>query len=245
MNWATYADLIKKYYWFEKEELKALFINSIIFAFILSFTQWSDSYAEVLQNYLLAFAIVLISVLVHHSAQRLSALSMGYTAQHKLWWHGGLWSLLITIITNGKLYAFLGSGADVAALEKHRIGKKPVGHNVWEIAKICSWGIIANLCLAASVKSIDLYIYALNKQFVDQLFIFNLLYSFYNFFPIPPLDGSRIIFANRMLYVLLFSFFLAYLVLIYLFEYYSFIVAFIIAVILWILFYIFFESENV
>lgn len=246
MNKATYNDLVKRHFWFQKEELKSILIVSIIFAFIVSFTQWSEDINEVLRNYWLAFVIVLISIFVHHAAQRLAALKEGFVAQHKLWWYGSLWSLLITFLSNGKFQVFFGSGVELSVLEKHRVGKgKPGSSHVWEIAKICSWGIIANLCLAASVKSIDLYFYPLPSIFVNQLYFFNLLYSFYNFFPIPPLDGSKILFANRMLYVFLFSFFLAYLVLIYLLEYYSFIWALIIAVVMWILFYVFWESERV
>ena len=246
MSWATYKDLLKKHFWFKKEETKAILITSVLFAFIVSFTQWSTDLNEVLRNYLMAFGIVILSIFVHHSAQRLAALKEGFVAEHKLWWYGSLWSLLITFLSNGKFQIFLGSGVELTTLEKHRVGKgKPGSSHVWEISKICSWGIIANLCLAASIKSIDLYFYPLNGFFVEQLYSFNLLYSFYNFFPIPPLDGSKILFANRMLYVFLFSFFLAYLVLIQLFEYYSFIVAAIIAVVLWILFYVFWESERV
>ncbi len=249
LDWTSYKDLLKKHFWFKKEELTSFFITIVAFALIFSFGEWNKpgkeafDFAAGLQNFLIALFISFLSVFVHHAVQRLYAIRNGYTIEQKLWWYGVIIGLVIAIISQGKLWFLAATSTTLTTSLKLRIGRKPYGENIGDFAQTAFWGIFSSICLAAFVKTIDTLIFSLPEAFVAKMFIFNLAFAFCNFLPIPPLDGSKIFYESRLKYIFFFSFYLAYLLLIYTLGYYSFIAALIVAGLIWLLYYYYVESK--
>ena len=76
------------------------------------------------------------------------------------------------------------------------------------------------------------------------LLIHPLLLAFYNVIPVPPLDGSRLVFGSRLGYVFFIGAMLAFLALFYLFALsiiVCLVLAFLIGIVSWIVFYILIE----
>ena len=74
-------------------------------------------------------------------------------------------------------------------------------------------------------------------------FVFNLWFAALNLLPIPPLDGSKILYSSRLLYVFLIITLLAYTAFAYFLHFYSYVIALLIGIVAWILYYVVFEKE--
>jgi Zn-dependent protease len=98
-------------------------------------------------------------------------------------------------------------------------------------------GILANILLGTFLKQINIWFFANASATLHTYFVFNLAFAAWNMLPIPPLDGSRIIFDSRLVYAFLFGSFVGYAILAWL-QIYSFIFALIIGVLVWLTFYI-------
>lgn len=237
----NYFDKIKSYFWFTKDEFKGFVVTVFVLAFIFSFSDWGVQAFDAvvgLQNFAVAFMVVLVSVFVHHSAQRLAALVWGFRAEHILWWQGLTFSALIALFTNGALKLLPGSALMIHHMPVHRLGFYRYGPNFQTFGKIAVFGPLANLVFAVLVRIVG-ELFVLN---VSKLYFFNLLFAAYNLLPFPPLDGSRIFYASRLLYVFVFSAIVGYVVLALVAGFQSIILALIIGAVGWFLFYVFFEK---
>jgi len=245
MNYHSYKDVIIRYFSFSKFELRAFIISVLIFAFIENFDRWGESVFDAtvgLQNLLLSIVVVASALFVHHAGQRLAGLYYGFRVEQQLWWHGLLLGLIGVIVTNGWLKLFFGSGTLIYVLETHRLGKHRYGANLLDFSRVCLWGVLANVFFAAVVKTLQLWTpLPLNPVAVDRIFFFNLYFAVLNLIPIPPLDGSRILFASRLLYAFVMSALAGYLVLVYFFGVFSFFYSFAIGIGCALLFYILLE----
>lgn len=242
-----YLQNIKKYFRITKQERTGIIITIILLAIILSFDEWgAENIFNLnigLKNFLTAIILGAITVLIHHTAQKLLGIYYGIKAEQKLWWHGTLFSLLITALTNGilKIYAF--SGLYVEPIKEQRIGKPRREINMWEYATVALIGPIANILLATLVKTLQIWfgITIYSQEITNKIFLLNWAYALYNLLPIPPLDGSRIFYFSRQTYIFLFGTISGYFIL-YLLEIYSYIFALIIGIITWLIYYMIYEK---
>ena len=204
-------DKLKRYFWFSKDEWKALLITVIVFAFILSFNFWGAETFDAqvgFTNFIIAIVVVALSLFVHHAAHRVYGIYQGYKVEHKLWWYGLLASLIITLVSGGTILAFMAAGVFIRPLRYHRLGRFRRFMQVQDMSRTAVVGPLASLLVAAIATAGTGY-------FFDRLLIFNLLYAAYSFLPIPPLDGSRIFFASRFWYVFTFIAIISYAILVY------------------------------
>ncbi|MDO8660594.1 MAG: hypothetical protein Q7K43_01775, partial [Candidatus Woesearchaeota archaeon] len=214
MSWRNYWDKVKRYAVPSKKESREFLILIAVFAFIASFNQWGDTEFSVVQgltNYLATFVIAGISVLVHHVAQRLMAVHYGFRPVHEVWWTGLLLGVVLVFITQGKVQIFAASGIGISMLYQHRLGTSTTryGPGIHQHATIALTGLVANVLFAGVAKTIELWT-GITLPALHNLFIFNLWYAGLNLIPIPPLDGSRIFYASRLLYVFLVVALIAY-----------------------------------
>lgn len=228
---------------FSKQEKNGLIIVILIFSFIFSFTQWGPGEQAILsvgiKNLIISIFIVGVSVLLHHIVQKYAASLKGCKAEQKIWWEGLVGSLLLTILTNGALMVFAGTGTFIEKTKKI-IGKKQQHINLYDYGKIVMWGVYANVFFGATMLTLS-WIFGFKGGLISKIFIFNLLYAFWNLLPFPPLDGSRMFFASRLLYVFCMGTYAAYVALILVWGVFSFIYAIIIGYIILGLFYYFIE----
>ncbi len=239
----NFVDKVRRYGLFQKEEWHGFLITVFILSIIFSFDEWGTAKFDVTEgfaNLLLAVIIVFFSVFVHHAAQRAFALWYGFRPEHILWWQGLTFAGLITVFTNGVVKLFPGSALMIHHLPTHRLGFYRYGLNFKSFASIAAVGPGANLVLAGILRIVGEFI-GLPAEFVEKAYFFNLLFAGFNALPIPPLDGSRVFYGSRLLYVFVFSSVAAFIVLSLLAGIRSFILAIVIGGLCWLLYYIFFE----
>ena len=247
MKGRTYFDTLRRYFWPSKEEIKGLAIVVLVFAFIFSFREWGEETFDLfvgLANLFRAIIIVAIAVFIHEAGQRLAAIKVGLKTEVRVWWYGLMAALILAFISRGKLMFFAATGMWIHHLAVHRLGSFRYGPNVQGFGVIALMGPVANILAATFVKflQVNLHIIPMTSVFVQKFFFFSWLYAVLNLLPIPPLDGSRLLFYSRLTYAFVFGAIAGYLVL-YSLGIYSYILALIIGGVVWLLFYLLFESE--
>lgn len=239
-------DKLKRYYKFTPSELRGLIIAILIIAFIISFSEWGAgdqiSISIGLFNFFNAILIVALSFLVHISIQRIWSLITGYRLEWKMWGFGLLLGLVIVFLTNGKFWLILPGGFIVHHLAGHRLGWFRYDINWWALAVISVMGPFSGILLAIIFKAVSGMVI---NSLIQKLIIFNIVYALYSMLPISPLDGSRILYGSRLLYVFSSAGIVAAAVLLTLEinVWIAVISSIFIGILLWILYYIFFESK--
>ncbi len=245
-----FIDKIKRYYPFTPAELKGFIISVLALAFIISFNDWGTTSFDAAvgaKNFLIAVLISGISLLVHHSGQRLWGLATGYRVEYQVWSVGILIGLIAAFIINGLFqkpgfWLLLPGGFAVQMLAGHRLGWFRYDINYWAVALTAFAGNIATLILIIFLK----IVWTISpNSFLMKFIIFNVLLNIYTMLPIPPLNGSKIFFGGRWLYVFSFPFIVASSILLYasLPIWVSLGISFVIGFILWLAYYLMFEKD--
>ena len=202
----NFIDKIKRYFWFTPEEVRSLVITTLIIAFMFSFNKWG--YGEVFNapvgfvNFLLAVVIVASTIFVSQLGIRLTGLQMGFRIEYKMWVPGLLIGLVLIFLTNGKLWwAFAPGGFFMHHMAHHRLGHFRFGLNYWANASAAMMGIFSTLLLAIVLKAIYLLF---PSQFLHEFILFVIVFNFVSLVPLPPFDGSRIIFQGTFWWIEMF-----------------------------------------
>lgn len=193
---------VKKYFPFSEEEIKALTLSILGLAFIISYNDWGGKAFDVLvglRNFFTAILIVTLSLLVHHSTQRLVGFSVGLKAEYKLWVYGLVIGIALCIVSGGRFWFLAPGGIMVYHMASHRLGSFRYGLNFWPMGMVAWSGCLGSLFLAMVLKVL-LSISPGNPALQDAL-SFNLWFAVVQMLPIPPLNGSHLFFASRKMYV--------------------------------------------
>ncbi|MFW5852514.1 MAG: hypothetical protein ACOCUR_00630 [Nanoarchaeota archaeon] len=213
---------VKKYFSFDRQEIKSILLMIITFTFVLGF---DDGYSEFilsrwLFNFLTSFVIASSAVLVKETAHKLMAIKQGYTVKMKLWWPIMLVNLFLVFLVDGKIHIMLPmAGLFIFHHERMRIGEFRYGHNYFENALIGFAGPLANVYLAAFFK----LFMGLNNPAVFLAMQVNLIYAVINLIPVDillffvqspkmlehadirkhpaPFAGTYILYSTRIFYV--------------------------------------------
>ncbi|HLC32473.1 MAG TPA: hypothetical protein VJJ82_01475 [Candidatus Nanoarchaeia archaeon] len=233
MSWANYKDKLNKYFWFSKEEWKAFIITVLVGAIIYSWNGWGAARfdaAEGIKNLIVAIILVAIVVFVHHAAQRIFAPTIGFRAEQKLWWYGLLIGLMLAILSRGWLvYFFAASSTLIHLMPVHRLGSFRYGANMASISKVALMGPFANAVLALLTKWLMEWS-IVSQEAGHRFFMLNAMFALMNLLPIPPLDGSRIMYDSRAIYVLVLLTFAAFAAIGHFFHVYSATAAFVVGI---------------
>ena len=245
MTVRDYIDKLRLYFWFSAKEFWA-FVGVVVgLAIIHSWNLWGTQRFEAsvgLTNLLQAMVFVSITVFLHHAGQRMMALALGFRAEHKMWWNGLLAGLILAMLSNGKI-AFLAATATMEhLLPIHRLGAFRHGANIATLAKIAMAGPALNIAFAGLVKMIE-FAGFLNPYVSNQLFGLNIAFALWNLLPIPPLDGTKILYWSRMIYVWLVAAVGSYAFLAFFFNFYSYLAAVILGTVLTIIVFLILGKE--
>jgi Zn-dependent protease len=199
-------DKIKKYYKFSPSEINGLIISILVLAFIVSFREWGRgdqiNLGLGLFNLFNAVLLVTLTMLVRESAHRIVALHIGLRAEYKMWTWGLLLGLVFAFISNGQIWMLLPGGILVHHMAGHRLGWFRYGLGYFPMGIISLFAPIANILLVIIFKIIN---HSINSPLIDKIIVLNIALAVWTMLPIPPMDGCRIFFASRLLYI--FSFF--------------------------------------
>ena len=217
-----YLYRVKRFLRFELVEIRHIVISVLVLAFIWGFNDKSEvfQFSNWILNYIKVVIMVTITILMMITAQKLIALYKGYRLEYRMWNIGLIIGVILTLLTNGK-FPFLAAGGPVFYhLAKQRIGDFRYGLNYFICGLIAAVGVFTNLLFALAFKT-SMWIFSIESAFLDQLFVFTLVFVLYMSLPIPPLPGVVMFFASKLVYVFLFGVILMYLLLLVIFNVYA------------------------
>ncbi len=246
-GWFNLKNKIKKYFRFSTDEIKGIIIAILIIGFIISFKEWGYEefdWAIGLRNLLSSILIAAACIIVCQTAHKIAALKAGFTAEFKMWLYGLIIGLVLILVSRGNLWFIAPGGIVIYHMAAHRLGYFRYGTNMWALGMISLAGPLAVIVFGGFFKTLILYFpwVPLNVFLVDKLFKFSLIYAFYNLLPIPPLVGANLFFATRNWYVFIMGTVVAYIIMLLVFNFYSYILALIIGGVIWLLYYATFEK---
>lgn len=239
-------DKIKSYYNFTPSELRGILVTILVIAFIISFKEWGrgehiDIGAGIF-NLFNAILITSVSILIHESAHRVTALYAGLRAEYKPWTFGLIAGIIIAFLTNGWAWILLPGGVLFHHLTAHRIGWWRYDIAVVTVGMLALWGSVASIFFALFLKLITNFI---TTPLIEKAILLNIALALYTMLPIPPLNGSKVFYGGRLIYVFsaVFMVVIAILLLIDINPWLSIIASFIVASIAWLLFYLLYEKD--
>jgi len=236
---------ISKYYKFNPQELRALIISIIAIAFVISFKEWGTTkfdFGAGIYNWFNAILIVALSMLIHDAGQRIWALAIGYRLEFKMWSFGLLAALIVAFISNGSLWIIVPSGFMLHHLAGHRLGFFRYGINYFGQAMVAFAGALFTLMLIIFLKVLSAFF---PNPLLQKAIFFNVIYVIISLFPIPPLDGSKILFGSRMLYAFAFPAIAiaCILIIVNIPTFLALVLSSLVGMVLWIVYYISFERK--
>jgi len=237
MQFREYGERVKKLN-FTVPEKREFWLAALILGFAYSWNKWGGVEFDLwvgIGNLLAAFIVAISTLFIHHWGQRLWAAYKGYKVEHKVWWYGVGAAFLITLLSNGNVVLLAVTGTFISIIPHQRMGSFRYGPNVKDFAMIALMGPLANIVAAGFLKTLQPWLPFTNL--IEMFFIFSLTFAGWNLLPLPPLDGSRILFSSRLLYILVAAAVIGYVMLIQLTGVYSWIWALAIGAVTWLIFY--------
>jgi hypothetical protein len=234
-EWHDIVDKTKRYSNLTPSELRNVIVTILVLAFIIAFREFN------LINIVSSLIIVSLSILIHLLAQRITGLSIGYLTEYKIWSFGLLFAIIVAFVSNGVVWLLIPGGIIIHHLAGHRIGFARYGLNYLGIGMIALWGSVASIFLAIFFK----IVYAVFPlAILHKAMIFNIALAVYTMLPIPPLNGSRLFFGSRMIYIFSIASIGggAILLVTNIPVIFSIVGALLIGLVCWLLYYIFFEK---
>lgn len=242
----NYADKFRRYAAFSVSEIKSLTITVILLSFIVAFDDGRKTFDAALWagNFLMWLLIVLASVLIKQLGHRFVAIGYGFRVEYKLWWYGILIGLAISFVTLGGVWLLIPGGIVIHHMAVHRMGWFRYGINLRAFSMIALAGPVANIIFATLIKSLQTYtpLISATNQAANNIFLFNVAFAVWSMLPIPPLDGSRIIYDSRLIYFFTFGTIAGYGLFAFL-GINSILLALVAGIIVWYLYYHYGERE--
>jgi len=201
---------------FTKKELKSVVLSILVLAFIFGFDDGEAifSASHWFANFTAMLIFVTIAFLVHILVQKRYAEEIDCKSEYKLWKIGKIglkaksklpftvpfgifWAIILVFMSAGKFF-FTALGYVEIEEKLARLGRKMQIVSQYEIAKGALLGSLANVALIIIFSVINKM--SLGVDFTNFINI-NLWIVLFNMIPIPPLEGGKIFFGSRKLYV--------------------------------------------
>lgn len=202
-------------------------------------------------NLLFISILILVSFIIHFSAQKFIAFKLGYSSEYKKWLNGLILGPIICLFSYGYLPIFFSGALFYDAIPKLRTGIFRGGVKHKDLGLIAFAGPFSNIVLVGLLSPFYL---AAGGAFLKTFIIINLLTAIFSLLPIPTFEklrqfsggttGLYLFIASRWVFVLVFVSILVYSALIILFSIFSYIIALIVGAIAAIIYYTRFDSEK-
>lgn len=244
VDYWEFKDRALRYYGFNRIETMHLIISIVSMVFIWMYTLyayrditdvWSTS--SFVGKLLAVTLMVSVSIIVQLVTQKLVAIYYGYKIEYRVWYFGLLLGIIVSLVSGGHLPIIMPGGITMMHLAKLRIGEFRYGLNTFEASLSALWGPLANIILAMLVKFFMWQVLGFEFAWVNQFFLFSLVYAFYTMLPIAPLAGVIAFYGSKLAYVFATGAMMGYILLIIILGQYSFFGAVIIGAITWLMFY--------
>jgi Zn-dependent protease len=179
------------------EEARDIIIASAVLAFVFSYE--GINFGRLLANAPLAVFGVVTGFILHELAHRFFARRYGAFAEFRAWKEGLLLAVALTLITNGA-FVFAAPGA-VMIYPRANLWGHSTALTSRKMGIIGISGPIVNIILASAFLITDIY-------YPSQLFGFaariNIWLALFNMIPLTPLDGSKVFYWNKAIWLVTF-----------------------------------------
>ena len=244
---------------FTKKETTELTIVILILGFIFSFNEWGIEKFDFIigiKNLIRAIILSAIILLTQVYIEKMIGERWGINVFYSVWkiksprylanliktkiYLGIIVPLIISVISNGSLTLPMVGGFSTEDDQLKRTGRRFTRLTEFEEAKIAFAGTIVSLIFVIAFKLLSLT----GLPFFEKGMFIAATIAVVNILPLPPLNGIKIFFGNRIFYVLSLSFIVASVSFLYLFPIIlSIILASILAVVLTI-FYFYYKEYS-
>ncbi len=181
---------------FEEQEIKDIIITILSLSVISSLSDLLNGGGWLLTLFF-SIIIITIALIVKLYAHKRVAERFDCSVVYKFNYNLFILSLLIAFITNGGIvFAAIGSIIVSSSLFT-RLGHKYVNITDREKGIIALSGPMANVILAL----ISLVFYPLSNTFFQLSLNLNVFFALFNMIPFPPLDGAKILWWSRMVWL--------------------------------------------
>jgi len=211
---------------FARQEIKAILISIIVLAMVFGLNDKRETFefGFWIVNLLGIIVIVAFSLLFREYMRKLIAKRYGAETEIKMWSITRFWftkktkflfvigkkqfesfpigiilPLLINLISFGNVYVPLTNSTDIKEDIRKRTGRRFVHITELETGIIALSGAMVSLFLAFVFSIIG-------REFFSQLITINLWMALFSFVPFGNLDGTKIFFGSRTLYVTVLAF---------------------------------------
>ncbi|RLG15596.1 MAG: site-2 protease family protein [Candidatus Nanohalarchaeota archaeon] len=175
---------------FSRQEVKELAISAAALGFIFSIGP-----GLTLFNIAMITAIISLSFIPHELAHKYVAMKYGCFARYQMWKSGLMFALFLAIVTGGG-FVFAAPGAVMiytAFRDGH--GVRQITLTAKQNAFISAAGPAMNIMIALLFLPI-----ANQNIFYSTIVYINSFLALFNLLPFPPLDGSKIIWYNFLMW---------------------------------------------
>ncbi len=176
---------------FGKQEFKELLISALAITFIFAFDNVMNFNYSLLSRayvFLIYFGFVGLSFIIHESAHKFMAKSLGAWSEFRMWAKGLVFALLMRIV-GGPI--FIAPGATLWVKRNATLEDR---------GKVSAAGPISNIILALIFWILSFFM-PIMKIGMD----INFMLAMFNLFPFPPLDGYSIFSWKPLIWVFLFT----------------------------------------
>lgn len=235
---------IRDFFRFSRTEIRDLVISVLVVTFAFAYNDKSEAFQLVpwLFNFLKILFMVALCFFIHVAAQKIASLRVGYTAEYKIWTAGIYLAIIVSFLSQGKLYIILVGGPVFTHMVIQRLGHFRYGVNILTSGTVAAAGPMMNLIMATFWETL-----ALNGIFPDffhQMTFINLYWAVFSMIPFPNSSGLWMLMATRLLYAFFFGVLVGYIVL-YAIGFYSLIWALILGGVTWVLAWFFIERKAI
>lgn len=213
---------------FQKKEIRSILILAFIAALVFALYEWDFSTPLKNLNFsLIPLAFIFCSIIYtfHALSQKLTAHFFDYDLDFTILSMkrkipeirktlvipiGPILTLLITLISNGKFLFLILNSFDLKTNRVTRLGRKWTNIGDFEEAQIALAGPLAEIILLILFKILT----PLSPIFHKAMFIASTICIF-NMLPLPKVDGAKIFFGSRPLYITSLLFIILFIILIF------------------------------
>lgn len=221
---------------FTKKEIKALLISILIVALAFGFDDKKPSFdaGYWFANLFRMFMVVAIAFLMKEFVRKLVAKTQGFDTEYGLWnvkryrlkpepavvnflgksWiiksipAGAILSVLVTLVSKGKLFFVAIGSYDLIIKKSSRFGKKTFHITDYDEAKIAVVGPLVNVALMIIFQFFN------SRGTFDNFVYINGMIAAFHMIPISSLDGAKIFFGSKIMYMFTLAFVLGTVLLI-------------------------------
>ena len=185
---------------FTWNEIWRICLAVLVLGFLFSFGDNYSSWGAVIFNFLRITVLIGFGFVFHELGHKVVAQMLGADAYFQLWDKGLILSIIVGLVTYGKLIFFAPGYVLIRAGKRFGFSRDLT---LDDEAFISLAGPVTNLVIAFGIKILSPFLPVTVWSLIVSI---NAWLALFNLLPFPPLDGSKVFFWNRTIWLVVFLF---------------------------------------